>query len=93
MQAGRRPVRRARIFFALQVPADISALALPWTLARPMSQVHADQIRTRLHALYPAEVAKWFELGLARDRHRRAASAPAPTPKGLLARGLRKLRG
>jgi len=99
---GRTRVREVREnIFALQVPDDITALAqelsrglaLPWTLARPMTQEHADQIRTRLVAFYPADVARWFDLGLARDRHRRAISAPPPVPRGPLARVMRKFRG
>lgn len=99
--SGKTPARDVRNnIFALRVPEDTGAfavmlsqgLALPWSLSQPMEEEHADQIRTRLRALYPPKVAERFEIGLARDRHRWAARQPAPPRKGLLERIAGKIR-
>jgi len=97
---GRTPARDVRDnIFALQVPQDINAfaltlsqgLALPWSLSKPMTDEHADQIRSRLRTLYPPRVAKRFDVGLARDRHRWAAQQPAPR-RSVMERIVGKLR-
>jgi predicted O-methyltransferase YrrM len=84
---GKTPAREVHNnIFALRVPEDISTfgltlsqgLALPWSLSKPMTDAHADQIRSCLRALYPPKVAARFDMGLARDRHRWALQAPAP---------------
>lgn len=98
--SGQTPARDVlNNIFALRVPQDIEAfaltlsqgLALPWNLSKLMTEDHADQIRARLRALYPAKVAGRFDVGLARDQHRWAMLQPAPR-RGLAERIVGKVR-